>query len=81
MRHSILVSPDGTCRAIYNDALLPVMPEDAKVARVSHVEPSGKLWEADMAPFGPKGQGVVLGPFQTRAEALAAEVRWLMGHM
>ena len=38
-------------------------------------EPLGtaRQWAADMAPSG----GPVLGPFESRTEALAAEVKWL----
>ena len=43
------------------------------IAHASHVEPLGLDWTADMSPVG----GPVLGPYSTRAEALAAEVAWL----
>ncbi len=43
------------------------------VKRVSHVEPSGDQWTADMSPVG----GPVLGPFDTRAQALESEKEWL----
>jgi hypothetical protein len=63
---------------IYNDDLVALLDEgDSTVRRVSHVEPScveGKHgWTADMSPV----DGPMLGPYDTRAEALAAEVAWL----
>ncbi len=45
--------------------------------RVSNVEPEGNVWYADMKPVnGPK-----LGPFDTRKEALDAEVAWVNGKL
>jgi hypothetical protein len=63
---------------IYNDAVASLLDEGtATVKRVSHVEPSlvdGRHgWTADMSPV----QGPVLGPYETRAEALDAEHEWL----
>jgi hypothetical protein len=34
-----------------------------------------------MSPYGSRGENVKLGPFRTRAEALAAEVEWLKANM
>lgn len=71
----ILVKPDGTTVFLYNDKLRPLMAEGkSEIKRASHVEPTkdGK-WEADMSPVG----GPVLGPFETREEALKEEVKWL----
>jgi hypothetical protein len=47
------------------------------ISRASHVEPddSGR-WLADLRPIG----GPVLGPFERRSEALAAEIAWLEAH-
>lgn len=70
----IMIEEDGTLRAIYNDALVPLMEQgEARTARASAVEPVevGRGWTATMV------DGPVLGPFTTRAEALAAEVAWL----
>ena len=63
---------------IYNDDLVALLDEgESTVRRVSHVEPlcvKGKHgWTADMSPVN----GPVLGPYDTRAEALDAEVAWL----
>lgn len=50
-----------------------------QITRASHVEPdpNGDGWIADMAPVG----GPILGPFPTRAMALAAETCWLEAKM
>ena len=69
----INVSPDGTIQFIYSDDLRGLMAEGrSSTRRVSHVEPNAEgRWEAQMVE-GPK-----LGPFDTRAEALEAERKWL----
>ena len=47
------------------------------IARASHVEPDPDgRWQADLRPVG----GPVLGPFDRRSEALAAELAWLEAH-
>ena len=84
--HTIKIR-DGRLTFVYDDALAFLLDEgDATVTRVSHVEPydgsggpefaarhPGSWWTADMSPV----DGPVLGPFKTRAEALAAERAWL----
>lgn len=77
---SIIITPEGRVRHIYSDDLVEM---DARLGfsetkRVSNVEPGYftdgiTRWFADMSPVG----GSVLGPFNTRAEALACEVNWL----
>lgn len=64
---------------IYKDSMIPLLEiGKADVKRASHVEPkenNGKIeWTADLSPIIP---GKVLGPFNTREEALSAEVEWL----
>ena len=44
------------------------------IARASLVEPGPDGWYADLSPVA----GPLLGPFALRAEALAAEVKWLL---
>ncbi len=75
----LTVGTDGTLTFIYADPLAPLLDlGEAQVRRVSNVEPApGGGWAADMAPWGPDGAGVVLGPFALRGDALAAEVEWL----
>ena len=70
----VAIAPDGTMRFIYNDNLRPLLETGAaRITRASHVEPEGTKWVADLSPVsGPK-----LGPFDTRQEALSAEVAWL----
>jgi hypothetical protein len=47
------------------------------IARGSHVEPTADgRWTADLSPAG----GPLLGPFERRSQALAAEVAWLETH-
>jgi hypothetical protein len=74
----ITIDSLGVARGIYADdpRLMTFMRAlgVASIRRASHVEPtSDNRWTADMAPSG----GPVLGPFDTRSEALAAEVEWL----
>lgn len=71
----IEILPDGSMQFLYNDDLRPLMDEGkSKVTRASDVEPNeeGK-WTADLSRVG----GPLLGPFEFREAALAAEVAWL----
>lgn len=78
--HQIRIEPDGTIVGLWSDevpyrnlsaALNGGPPE---VRRASHCEPDDEgRWTADLTPSG----GPVLGPFERRREALAAEVEWL----
>ncbi|MDP3767105.1 MAG: hypothetical protein Q8S13_03745 [Dehalococcoidia bacterium] len=73
----LFIRPDGSIETIYSDDLQLALAETGthNVKRASHVEPAdGGGWTADMSPI--RG-GPVLGPFPTRADALAAEVDWL----
>ena len=72
----ILISPDGKSRFIYSDEVASVMREvgTLNTKRASHVEPNEDgEWMADLSPVG----GPLLGPFETRAGALAAESVWI----
>lgn len=70
----IAIAADGTTRFIHNDVLDAKELGAASIQRASHVEPNDDLtWNADLTPVN----GPVLGPFPTRAAALAAEVLWL----
>lgn len=77
---SLFVSPEGELSFVYSDELMAALGElgEVRTARVSHVEPApdGKSWLADMSPLC--GEKVVLGPFASRAEALAAEQAWVI---
>ena len=71
----LIVSPDGTIRAVYAEAIDLGVLGHLVISRASHVEPddSGR-WLADLTPVA----GPVLGPFDLRSEALEAERVWLV---
>lgn len=70
----IRVTPQGGLHFVYDDELVPLLDLGASsIRRASHVEPAPGGWTADLSPVG----GPVLGPFILRAQALAAERRWL----
>ena len=73
----LIVSPDGTIRAVYAGAIDLGVFGHLVISRASHVEPndSGR-WLADLTPVA----GPVLGPFRRRSEALEAELAWLEAH-
>lgn len=77
--HTIVIE-DGVMRFVYADELKPLLDTgDAHIKRVSHVEPDDTRpgwWTADMGPL----DGPVLGPYNTREAALAAERDWLREH-
>ena len=70
----LLISPDGTIRAIYaEDIDLGVLGHPV-ITRASYVEPDADgRWIADLSPVS----GPVLGPYCQRSEALQAELAWL----
>ena len=73
----LIVSPDGTIRAVYAEAIDLGVLGHLVISRASHVEPDDSgCWLADLRPIG----GPVLGPFERRSEALAAEIAWLEAH-
>lgn len=71
---SITVTIDGSgrLRFVWSDSARELlMLGNGSIERASHVEPTADCrWTADLAPIG----GPVLGPFETREEALTAEV-------
>jgi hypothetical protein len=70
----LLIDGAGAIRCIYGEAIELSSLGALKIDRGSHVEPdSSGSWWADLSPaLGPK-----LGPFETRSQALSAEVAWL----
>lgn len=70
----IVVATTGELRCVYSDAIDLGELGQLNIRRASHVEPGvdGKWW-ADLSPVS----GPMLGPFDRRTEALAAELRWL----
>ena len=68
----------GRCLHLHDDSLIALGARLTGTrgvpVRASHVEPDAAgQWSADLAPVG----GPKLGPFDTRADALAAEIVWL----
>ncbi len=70
-----VIDQDGMIELIYADDLRALLTEGvASIQRASHVEPTiDGQWTADMSPVG----GPILGPYETRSEALGQEVQWL----
>lgn len=85
MKHRIAIR-NGMAEYIDDDALIPLAGRLGKLTRkrASYVEPDNQSggWTANMQPSLPPGltppmSEWLLGPFPTRAEALAAEREWL----
>ena len=73
----LIVQLDGTVHCLYDEQLDLVRLGMLKIARGSLVEPTcDGQWTADLSPVN----GPVLGPYRSRREALASEVRWLETH-
>jgi hypothetical protein len=70
----VVVQRDGCVRCVYGESIDLSAIGQLSIHRGSDVEPTadGK-WTADLAPAG----GPLLGPFNHRSEALAAEREWL----
>lgn len=78
MEPEIFILADGTVKFLYYDELKPLLDiGNVEVSRASHIDPekteNGLKWFVDLAPVG----GPKLGPFETRDEAIAAEIDWL----
>ena len=73
----LLVTPTGSIRCVYGEAVNLHRLGRLSIQRGSHVEPTADgQWTADLSPVN----GPLLGPFSKRADALAAEVAWLLEH-
>jgi len=74
----LVITPGGTIRCIYDEAVDLAALGKLEIRRASTVEPdaAGEWW-ADLAPVG----GPKLGPFRRRGLALAAEVDWLAAYL
>ena len=73
----IVVTRGGEVRCVYHDALDLKALGRLDIRRGSYVEPNESgCWTADLGPVG----GPVLGPFEHRCSALAAEIAWLQEH-
>jgi hypothetical protein len=76
MAKEIIINFDeeGNADTIYTEVINLNELGKLKIKRASHVEPTAEgKWTADMSPVS----GPLLGPFETRSEALAKEVEWL----
>ena len=70
----LVIENDGHVRCVYAEAIDLTALGSLTIARGSHVEPTmDGRWTADLSPAG----GPVLGPFDRRSDALAAELDWL----
>jgi len=69
--------PDGTVRAIYDEAIDLRRLGVITIARASYVEPATDgTWQVDLSPVG----GPRFCGFSCRSQALAAEADWLRRH-
>jgi hypothetical protein len=73
----LVIEPGGRVRGIYSEEIPLQALGPLKIVRASTVEPdSDGHWHADLRMIC----GPVLGPFENRSQALAAEVAWLEEH-
>jgi hypothetical protein len=73
----LVISPQGAVHCLYDESLDLSTLGRMTIRRASHVEPTDVgQWTADLSALS----GPVLGPFQFRSDALAAEVRWIEHH-
>ena len=79
MTNAITIDADGGVRAIWSDSLSWLRDEgECQIRRASHVEPTPESrWTADMRPSG----GLILGDYDLRQDALAAELEWLAANL
>ena len=70
----LVVGADGVARCIYGEEVDLREIGKLQITRASHVEPDAEgYWWADMGPV----DGPVLGPYDSRSEAVGAERKWL----
>ena len=73
----LLIAPTGGIRGVYGEDVNLHQLGRLSIQRGSHVEPTADgQWTADLLPVN----GPLLGPFSSRADALAAEQTWLLEH-
>lgn len=73
----LVIDPRGNAHCVYDETIPLHDLGRIRIRRGSHVEPvAGGQWIADMKPV----DGPLLGPFNMRSQALAAERRWLEKH-
>ena len=70
----LVIQSGGFVRCIYDETIELAALGPLEIRRASHVEPTADgHWTADLSPV----HGPLLGPFDHRTEALAAEQAWL----
>ncbi|APW63217.1 hypothetical protein [Paludisphaera borealis] len=73
----LVVTTSGVVRCLYSEVIDLSSLGSPAIRRASHVEPGPDgRWRADLRPV----QGPVLGPFDSRSEALEAERAWIEEH-
>jgi hypothetical protein len=73
----LVITSTGEVRCIYAETIDLSALGRPVVRRASHVElDANGRWLADLSPVS----GPVLGPFDRRSDALAAEQTWLQAH-
>jgi hypothetical protein len=73
----LVITRTGEIRWIYAESIDLTALGQPVIRRASHVEPDAEgRWSADLQPVA----GPVLGPFDRRSDALAAEHAWLQEH-
>ena len=72
----LVIRPDGQVDCTYTEAVDLSALGRCRIRRASHVEADDQgRWWADLGPV----DGPLLGPFDRRRQALAAEQAWLEG--
>jgi hypothetical protein len=77
---NIYFRPNGTAQCLYGESIALAELGALDIKRASHVEPDPHnpgTWYADMSPVG----GPMFSGFSSRADALAAEEKWLNQQM
>ena len=70
----LVIQSDGHVRCVYSEEIPLCTLGSLEICRGSHVEPADNgQWFADLSPV----EGPLLGPFEQRSSALAAELDWL----
>jgi len=71
---TVVIRPSGQVRTVFDDSLDLRSVGRILIRRGSYVEPTRDgRWTADLSVV----DGPVLGPYDKRSDALAAEVDWL----
>lgn len=76
--YTIFILPDGTINFLYDDVLKPLLEcGESSFRRASNIDPKmtkdGPRWFVDLS----LSSGPEIGPFETKDEAIKAEIDWL----